>query len=257
MSAEANPALQQLGHRLAEARQACGLSLEEQADRLNMGREQLQALESGNRDVLPEAVFVIAQARRVANSLGIEINAEIEALRSSDGFLAPRPLRQSVPAAQREPARGAADPASRTGRFSPGRPLLLALTALLGLAAALAVVWRQGLPLLPRPSANRAAPPVRPAPSENATGAAADRPAELVLRPSEPSWLEVRSADGRTLFRGTLAAEQRFPLEDELAVLAGRPDLVTVSIGPSEPAPLGPIQDVRWRRFRAEAAQAP
>jgi cytoskeletal protein RodZ len=256
VSAEANPALQQLGRRLAQARQACGLSLEEQADRLNMGREQLQALEAGDRDLLPEAVFVIAQARRVANSLGIEINAEIEALRCSDGFRPQRPLRQASLGSPSEPTAGRVDraQASPARRSGTGRSALLALTALLGAAAAVALVIRQGLPRL---TTGQAAPPPPPVTSAKGTRTAADTSAELVLQSSEPSWLEVRSADGRTLFRGTLDAEQRFPLDGEIAVLAGRPDLVMVSIGRSEPTPMGSIQEVRWRRFRAEQAPPP
>ncbi|MFN4865674.1 MAG: helix-turn-helix domain-containing protein, partial [Cyanobium sp.] len=63
MSAELIPQLQRLGQRLAQARQAQGISLDQQAERLHMGPEQLRALEEGNREELPEAVFVVAQAR--------------------------------------------------------------------------------------------------------------------------------------------------------------------------------------------------
>jgi cytoskeleton protein RodZ len=138
VSADANPALQQLGRRLSEARQACGFSLEEHADRLHMGREQLQALEAGNREGLPEPVFVIAQARRVATSLGIEIDEEIAALRSSDGFQtpqasrpAPQPPEPAVPPAAGQPAlqRPAALPITLMALVS----LLVAAAALLAL----------------------------------------------------------------------------------------------------------------------------
>jgi cytoskeletal protein RodZ len=243
VSADANPALQQLGRRLAQARQACGLSLEEHADRLNMGREQLRALEAGHRDSLPEAVFVIAQARRVAASLGVEIDDEIAALRGSDGF---QPPQASRAASQPEPQQQAAAAASSRARRTP----LLALIALLALAAAL-IGLRQALP---RRSAPRAP---EPASTRPVAEAATVEPAELVLRPSQPSWLEVRSAGGTTLFRGTLERERRFPVEGEVAVLAGRPDLVLVGIGPSPMTPMGAIDDVRWRRFRADPAPPP
>ena len=68
----------------------------------------------------------------------------------------------------------------------------------------------------------------------------------LVLRSSQPSWLEVRGSGERVLFRGTLRGEQRFALDQPVRVLAGRPDLVTVVVAGGTPRPLGRIQDIRW-----------
>ncbi len=304
MSADANPALQQLGRRLVQAREASGRSLEEHADRLNMGREQLQALEAGNRDGLPEPVFVIAQARRVAASLGIEIDQEIAALRGSDGFQIPRasrapaqPLQQNQtggqdkrperPRGQRQgQGRTAEAAAGRQGQISAPKPTgapsttvpvtLLAVIVLLAAAAGL-IGLRQALPRR-TPAQSTPTSPNSPttaplAASEMTSGAAGDgaskaagppadpvpgrtttaRQGDLVLRPSAPSWVHVRSPEGTTLFRGTLESEKRFPLKAELEVLAGRPDLVQVGLGPAPAVPMGRIEDVRWRRFRAPA----
>ncbi|MEX1323726.1 MAG: RodZ domain-containing protein [Synechococcaceae cyanobacterium] len=276
MSADANPALQQLGQRLSQAREACGLSLEEHADRLNMGHEQLQALEAGNREGLPEPVFVIAQARRVATSLGIQIDEEIAALRSSDGFQTPRAPRaaaaaqsqnqnQEPPAAARPPAR--IERSNRAGKAPTALPVpLLGLLALLAAAAALIGLQRGLSRRATVPTVPQSAPTTSTAGSEAAeepgtpaseSGAANPSRNELVLQPTEPSWVEVRSADGTTLFRGTLERQQRFPLEAGLEVLAGRPDLVQVRLGPSPAGPMGSIEDVRWRRFRPDPAPAP
>lgn len=84
------PELERLGRTLRQAREAQGLSAGDLAARLNMGIEQLEALENGNRERLREAVFVIAQARRIAGSLGVNVDADIEALRSNPSFLRPR-----------------------------------------------------------------------------------------------------------------------------------------------------------------------
>ena len=73
----------------------------------------------------------------------------------------------------------------------------------------------------------------------------------LVLDSREASWLEVRSADGTTLFRGLLSGSRSFPLGQGLEVLAGRPDLVRSRIGAAPARPLGPISDVRWRSLPA------
>lgn len=80
------PALVALGQLLSQARQAQGLDVPELARRLHMGQEQLASLEGGDRARLPEPVFVIAQARRIAACLGVAIDAEIDALRQSESF---------------------------------------------------------------------------------------------------------------------------------------------------------------------------
>ncbi|MFM9103051.1 MAG: hypothetical protein ACKOPS_17670, partial [Cyanobium sp.] len=68
--------------------------------------------------------------------------------------------------------------------------------------------------------------------------------------------VEVRSASGVVLLRGTLEGEQRFPLSGELRVLAGRPDLVSAASGGAPARPLGPIEAVTWYRFSPEPSPA-
>jgi transcriptional regulator with XRE-family HTH domain len=73
-----------LGAAITQARLEAGLGLADLASRLNMGVEQLEALESGDLARLPEPVFVIAQARRIAQNLGVTIDGEIQALRQTN-----------------------------------------------------------------------------------------------------------------------------------------------------------------------------
>ena len=87
-SSDTLPELLALGQKLREARSRRGLSQEELAERLHLGTDQLDALEQGDRLRLPEPVFVIAQAKRVAGSLGITIDEQIAALRRS-GLMEP------------------------------------------------------------------------------------------------------------------------------------------------------------------------
>ncbi len=79
------PALRALGQAIRQGREDQGLGIAELASRLNMGQEQLQALEEGDAARLPEPVFVIAQARRVANNLAIDITAPLQTLRDQTG----------------------------------------------------------------------------------------------------------------------------------------------------------------------------
>jgi len=265
VSADLIPELQRLGQRLEQARESQGLSREQQAERLRMGTEQLRALEQGDRAELPEAVFVVAQARRVAASLGVNIDAEISALRGNAAFQAspsrpPQAPPTSTPAAAGSsisvpPAPPAAAPTDR-GRG----PLLLAAAAALALAGG-GLLLRFGNTLT-SPPLQPTAPLLQPSPTAEGNAASTGNPStgggsELVLRALQPSWLEVRSAQGDVLFRGTLQGERRFPLNRELRVLAGRPDLVTASAPGQRGQVLGPIEAVRWRSFRPSVPQAP
>lgn len=84
--AETPQVLAEIGAQLRQARMERGQSIAELAQRLNMGQEQLRALESAHRAQLPEPVFVIAQIRRVASTLGLDVESAIQELRSSDAL---------------------------------------------------------------------------------------------------------------------------------------------------------------------------
>lgn len=271
VSVDLIPELQRLGQRLEQARQAQGLSREEQAERLHMGIEQLRALEQGDRAELPEAVFVVAQARRVAASLGLNIDAEVAALRGNAAFQAqsakrrdpqqtptPTPTSTATPrgrtAGAEPPAVRASDEQHSGQRASrprgPALSIAVAVAAALALAGgAIALLQRGGLPTAELPSDNSQQPQADPK--------ARDPEPHLLVTALQPSWIEVRSSSGQVLFRGTLQGERRFPLSGELRVLAGRPDLVRITIPGEQARVLGPIEAVRWRSFRQANPQAP
>lgn len=258
-SASSNlPELQTLGSTLREARESQGLSPEALAGRLNMGLEQLQALEAGNREQLREAVFVIAQARRVAGALGVNVDGQIEALRRNPAFQA-KPASTAAPSAAPQPLRPVAiqDQDSSTKPRLPLKPVLLSLLVAAGVAGG-AIALQRGqlklaIPSWPTGKASSPAPAASPQSADQASGAhskASPVPAgTLVLTAKGRSWVEVSSSSGQTLFRGTLEGEKAFPLGKGLKVLAGRPDLVTAQLSNAEPRVLGPIDQVRWQRF--------
>ncbi len=232
---EAQPILLAVGEQLQQARLEQGLSLAELARRLKMGQEQLSALESGDASQLPEPVFVIAQIRRVAEVLGVNAEASIQALRQTSAPQAGEPVVA----------------APRGGL--PWRPLLLALVLVPALGWLGVRGWQQlqfGQLRLPRfaPEASPPAPPPAPT-AKSATTPPEPAATSLTLSSPEPSWLAVRDSQGRALFEGSFSGERSFPLGQGLEVLAGRPDLVEARLGDGQTQPLGPIQAVRWRRF--------
>jgi cytoskeleton protein RodZ len=210
-----------------------------------MGLEQLQALEAADASRLPEAVFVIAQARRVASNLAIDISGPLQMLRASGPFQ-PQPASAQTPLTP-----GPAGPRPRP-RPRPQilGPLALAAAILAGVATGGNLLRQQWLQqrAQPGPAGSRIPIPTAAQPAAVATSSP-----ELVLRSQEPSWLEVKAEAGKVLFRGTLNGERRFPLGGGLQVLAGRPDLVQVQLGNAASRVLGPIDQVRWQRFSAPA----
>ncbi len=274
------PALESLGSSLREARLSRGLELAQLAGQLRMGAEQLQALEQADQSRLPELVFVIAQARRVASHLGVDIDPLVAPLKRG-GFTikpAPAPLTGSEQQSdERRPSRLTASQyteAKASERHRPGPLKRLAQLALLaGLISAGTWGWqnRQRLPnelswlqgrlqaltgaepTKPSKALTPAKPAPKPAPKPAATPAAA--PTSLTLSSAQPSWIEVRSLAGnKQLFEGDLKGRRVFPLGQGLRVLAGRPDLVLASLGTAPAKPLGPIDQINWITFKPKAA---
>jgi cytoskeletal protein RodZ len=261
MADEQSP-LKVLGTCLREAREHKGLSRATLAAQLRMGDEQLQALEMGDQERLPELVFVIAQARRIADALGVDVNPLLGPIKQQGQArkAAPAPLSSSSTAAvSRSQQRARLSPQSytqsRTTPSSNGAGLRwfgsLALVA--GLIAAGAWGWQrapqlaqQMLPLLPKSSEKPTPrPPAKPA-SQPA------RPSEpLTVSATEPSWLSVRSQQGKQLYEGMFSGSRQFPIGTGLQLRAGRPDLVKVNQGETPAKPLGRIDQIRWVSFNA------
>ena len=64
--------LKRVGNFIKEARISRNLSIEELASDLKIGTHQLQAIEGGNEENLPEKVFIKAMVRRISEKLKID-----------------------------------------------------------------------------------------------------------------------------------------------------------------------------------------
>jgi cytoskeletal protein RodZ len=241
--------------------------VDELASRLNMGSEQLSALETADLAKLPEPVFVIAQARRIAQTLGICIDAEIQALRQSEDF-SPKAINLSALkltlAGDDDPSSASAPPATpgqgtQKPRKGYGGLRALASVALVGgIAAGATALWQQWetqqhQQRLRQLATARQAALVIQAKQRLAQAAQAS---SLTLSSPEGSWLEVKTLNDQPLFRGDFKGRREFSLRQGLKVLAGRPDRVQVQIGAAESQPLGPISPIRWQTFAASKPPA-
>ena len=67
-----NSSLKRIGNFIKEARISRNQSIEELASDLKIGSHQLQAIEEGNEDNLPEKVFIKAMVRRISEKLKLD-----------------------------------------------------------------------------------------------------------------------------------------------------------------------------------------
>ena len=67
-----NSSLKRIGNFIKEARISRNQSIEDLASDLKIGAHQLQAIEEGNENLLPEKVFIKAMVRRISEKLKID-----------------------------------------------------------------------------------------------------------------------------------------------------------------------------------------
>ena len=67
-----NSSLKRIGNFIKEARLSRNQSIEELASDLKIGAHQLEAIEEGNEEKLPEKVFVKAMVRRISQKLKLD-----------------------------------------------------------------------------------------------------------------------------------------------------------------------------------------
>ena len=72
VNSKENSSLIRIGNLIKEARLSRNETLEELASNLRIGAHQLKALEEGNKDELPEQVFVKAMVRRISDKLKLD-----------------------------------------------------------------------------------------------------------------------------------------------------------------------------------------
>ena len=71
-NAKNNSSLKRIGNFIKDARISRNQSIEELASDLKIGSHQLQAIEEGNEDHLPEEVFIKAMVRRISEKLKVD-----------------------------------------------------------------------------------------------------------------------------------------------------------------------------------------
>jgi cytoskeletal protein RodZ len=260
---ESNSGLLFVGQQLSERRLAKGLSQEQLADRMHLGIEQLAALESGDRDKLPELVFIKAMVRRLSTHLELDADALVASLGS---------LSESGEAKERvTPAQGPTSlPPQKPSR--PESEVIWTWLVLIGAAALGALAWVQRpalLELIQQPQSNSVIAPAKTAITSEQSLTTAPKDASVpssineerlpnsgpvTLSSKEPSWIALRR-QGTIEFEGILEGERIINGPDDVEIYAGRPDLVMVSVANGEPRVLGTISEIQWMPLNPERSR--
>ena len=244
--------LKEIGDQLRQARTDLGLSCDQLAQSLKMGSEQLQALENGDLEKLPEPVFIKAMTRRVASKLGLDCDPLISRLQSvlavsetvSNGSVSPPSVATAI------------DSASRRGPFMSWQRMALAALIVGAVTGGAMVVASQRRTVQPAFTRTTPVLDTRTETSDqpvSSTDQRKERSTGMIsISSKQPSWLSIRNGEGKVIFEGTLSESRSLPAQPDLEIYAGRPDLVLVSRGDDAPKALGPINQVRWYRLSPE-----
>lgn len=233
--AEAQPRDMQskpVGVRLAQARAALKLELEDIAERSRIPLRHLQAIEASNYEALPASTYSIGFVKTFARMVGLDGEEIASAFRAERGETLAR-REEYMPF---EPA----DPS----RVPPSLLVMIALgTAVVLLVAYL--IWRGGnlseerqqLAAGTLPQATAPALPNATAPRTGPVKTALPPPAptdKVVLTASDTVWVKISEKDGPTLYMGELKPGQSYEVPADAKdprLLTGRPHVLSARIG--------------------------
>jgi cytoskeletal protein RodZ len=230
-----------VGARLAEARLAQDLSLEDIAARSRIPLRHLRAIEEGEHGSLPAATYSVGFVRTYAQLLGLDSAAFARDFRAEIGSRATDHYAYEP----FEPA----DPTRVPSRALAFTALAIALVLLAGYLA-----WRGGVfsgegaeqravlaaGTEEQPAAAPANVPPAPAP---AVAAPADT--AVLLTAIEPVWLRVYEKGGERLIEKEMAVGESWQVPAtarDPEILTGRPQALRITVGGKVIPPLGPAE---------------
>ncbi len=263
--AEAPP--ESVGARLAAARIANDLSIDDIASRTRIPRRHLEALERGDALGMAGTTYTIGFAKSYARAVNLDAGEIGRDLRAELGG-ADDGRRHMIDVESADPSR------------VPPRMLVLVVVVLALLVAGGYGLWRSGAfgddaelrarlaaGTLDEPAPIDSAGGVAPAPAAPAPPAPpAGGP--VAITATEPVWVRIYEAKGTTLFQGEMKVGQRYDVPataTDPQIRTGRPQSLRVTVGQAVMPPLGPadrvVRDVSLKAAslteRAAAQPAP
>ena len=246
--------LADLGNQLKERRQQQGITLEEVANRTRIQPRLLRAIEAGQRNELPEAVYVHGFIRQYANAIGLNgVELASEFPMPFTQTAATRSVWLNLPGAQLRPVHlygiylvlmvAAVSTLSYIINRSSTSTQLAALENLQRSVPTNATVIG---PVLPHPSlgtvTNQISSPLN-----------ANKPVRVGLKLTSQSWIRVM-VDGKVDFEGVLpeGSQRTWTAAKQVVLRAGDAGGVMVSFNDSQSRPLGEPGSVEEVAFPPE-----
>lgn len=233
MVAEAQLPLDNVGARLARAREASGMSRAQLSNVTKIPERHLAAIEASDFSALPARTYAVGFSRSVAKALGLDDREVVDQVRVELANQEPPPLR-GIPAF--EPG----DPARVPGaRFA----WIAALAALVVIVAGVAFAWRSYYaPAGELPSIlaeENAAPgtavvaPVAPPPAPAANG-------PVVFTAQAPTvWVKFTDGTGKQLLQKELQQGESWTVPQDVAdvkLWTAHPEALAITVG-GQPVP--------------------
>jgi len=236
-------------------------------------RERVRPVQQRNEQLLEEGMALREQIRRALPQAAVAGSASLppasETGSTADRGTDPQEVRKDVG----KPAGAAGLRRAAESLRNAGVAGALAAGLALGLGGLLLAAhpWRSGGgSRTPPPTTPGVATPSAQVPVSNATASNATAPnatatntspaaqtgappagvASISLRPTGPSWVEVRSTDGMLLFSGELNGQRSFPLRSGLMIRSGRADLVQLRVNAQPERKLGSVDWIGWTTFK-------
>lgn len=232
---EAELPLDNVGARLARAREEVGMSRAQIAAQTRIPERHLAAIEAGNFAALPARTYAVGFSRSYAKALGLDENEIAAEVRAELAELAPAPQRV-VPAF--EPGDPARLPAPR-----------LAWLAGLGVLALLVAIYFGARSML---APGGSLPSILPEESPSAAASAAPTPAAaptggpVVFTALEDAiWVKFSDAQGNQLLQKQLAKGESYTVPDgsgDVKIWTGRPEALAITIGGQAVPKLSDVQ---------------
>lgn len=228
-------ALKRIGLILKEGRQNQNMSTAFLAGSLRIGEEQLIALESGDKNLLPEEVFIKAMIRRVSERLGL----------NSDDFvleISEENITSNLPQTKVETNQGmgailrlkviARENKLKVSLFGVALATIFALTInnFLTNKEEKNSSYEKNYLNIAKPSLDQEF-----------------LSKKIIISSLKPTKVSIKNNSGEILFEGYIKKPMKYPIEKGLEIFALRPDLIEIKKeGMSSNIILGSSNELRW-----------
>ncbi|WOK35415.1 helix-turn-helix domain-containing protein [Sphingomonas sp. C3-2] len=240
-----NPVSGTVGQRLAAARHAAKLDLSDIAARTRIPQRHLEALEEGRYSDLPAITYCTGFTKAYARALGLDEVALARDIRNELSAIGGASTRESEYFEPVDPARVA--PRGLVWTIVVIAAVLLAgygviragLLDGLGGRDPMAVAAGTSEFANEAENAQAAAPAAAPATPQQA----APLSGTVLLTATDEIWLRIYQPDGKRLLEKTMKAGESWQVPGDAVdpmILTGRPNVLRVTVGGREVAPLGP-----------------